>query len=141
MTTFLFELNFVYQNDDGNHYFQIGYFSSEQKAREAIQRLQSKPGFVNYKDGFCCKKVEVEIRNDDVNIVQTTFYELSYEKFNDEDEYDYFEVFGVYSSYSLALEKQQELLQSNRKIYSVEGFTIAPFDVDCIGWTEGFDSW
>lgn len=141
MITFLFDLNFTYQNDEGNHCFHIGYFSSEQKAREAILRLQSKPGFVNYKDGFDCEKIGVVISNGDLDIVQTKFYELSYEEFNDEDECDYFEVFGVYSTYALALEKQRELLQSNEKTYSVDGFTIAPFDIDCMGWTEGFDSW
>lgn len=141
MTTFLFDLNFVYQDDNGNHYFQIGYFSSEQKVHEAILMLQSKPGFVNFTDGFCCEQVEVETGNDDLDIVQTTFYELSYEEFNAGDGYDYFELIGVYSSYALALGKQQELLQSNEKTYSVDGFTIAPFDIDCMGWTEGFDSW
>lgn len=135
-----FELYFIYKDDLGNHYFPIGHFSSEKKADAAIQMLQHKPGFVDYKDGFRCEKIEVDFGTDNFESSETTLYELSYEE-NDDDGTDSYIIFGVFSSVTSASAEQLRLLHSDGNNYSAENFHIASIKVDNIGWIDGFDSW
>ncbi len=140
MTKIFYEVYFLYKDDLGNHYFPIGHFSSEEKANAAIQMLQYKPGFVDYKDGFHCEKIEVEFGANDFECEEITLYELSYEE-NYDDGTDHYIIFGVFSSVTAASEEQLRLFHSNENNYSAENFHIASINVDTIGWIDGFDSW
>lgn len=141
MTKVFYELCFIYENDVGKHYFQIGYFSSKTKIAEAIDMLKNKPGFSNFQEGFEWNQFEVQFSDYVVDGDEVVIYELSYEKHNEYDGTDDFIIFGIYSSHSSALNEQKRL--SEMTIYAdyVQNFCIAPKKVDNIEWVEGFSSW
>ena len=136
MTEKLFELIYKYQDNLGNHSFQIGYFSSEEKTIEVIHLLEKKPGFADKEGEFLYELIEVEgpLKNG-------AFYELSYEEYLENEDVDYTEMFGIFSSYASALKKQREITESGNGKYVKGDFTIAEVKPDLIGWAEGFNSW
>ncbi len=139
MTVIYYVLYFTYQNELGNHYFQIGYFSSTLMAEKAIDLLRDKPGFVNYRNGFSYEEIFVDFSMDGKENDYKILYELSYEEYD--GEMDCFEIIGVYSTFSRADEKKRKILHSKNDIYMSDGFNISQIKVNNIGWTEGFEAW
>jgi ABC-type dipeptide/oligopeptide/nickel transport system permease subunit len=56
----------------------LGFFSSEDKCREAISHYKQQPGFKDHLEGFTFKKVEADI--DDYNDIPGTFVNLNPDK-------------------------------------------------------------
>jgi homoserine kinase type II len=48
----VYVLQHAYQSSKGEHIKMIGVYSSEQLAKDAINRLVKLPGFSKYPDGF-----------------------------------------------------------------------------------------
>ena len=53
---FYYKVIHRYKLNDRNEEKEIGIFSSESKASEAINMVKNKPGFVDYQDGFIIEK-------------------------------------------------------------------------------------
>lgn len=132
-----YELFYTYKDTIGDHYFQIGYFSSEKKVLETIEILKFKPGFRNFPKGFDYQKLDVATNSDFNRNNNVILYELSYEKSND-DGTDSFMIFDVFHSYESALEQKNKLLQAREFCEFAEGFCISEKKVDNIEWREGF---
>ena len=141
MRNYFYDLYYQYIDlKNENHSFMIGYFSSLNKVRSAIEKIKEKPGFnesngvfdVNkfcvYSDKKINKKTEVKI------------YELSHE-YLDSDGYDNYIIFGVYATYEEAEKVLLEKLKLHPYIEYPDGFLIADCKVDVCGWTEGFSSY
>lgn len=135
----IFELYYRYRDTLGRHTFQIGYFSEKQKALDAIESLKGKPGFIQAPNGFRIRKERVSFHKGaaDCNPV---LYELSFETSN-ADGTDSFILFGVYASRSEAADRQATLTRKKRFSRHADGFSIAEFRLNCVGWADGFSSW
>ena len=138
MKKFFYELEYSYKDDNNlEHYFHIGYFSSPSKARKTKEELKNKPGFATSGGNFKIVKHAAVFKENVTNKSGLCLYELSHEY--ETDEYDISIVFGLYSSLNEAHRKMEK--EKKRKPYSetIDGFCIAKCIVDYqIGWSEGF---
>lgn len=56
----VFVLEHSYESEGCDEAKLIGVFSSEERAREAIDRLLGKPGFIDHPDGFTIDAYEID---------------------------------------------------------------------------------
>ena len=141
MVKYFYELEFMYIDVKGdNHYFHIGYFSTMQKVRDAIESVKDKPGFIDSGGHFETTKFAVVFDGEIDRKSGIVLYEASHE-YLDAEGYDNFVIFGVYAT-------RQEA--ENAKTYHAmlhpysdypDEFCISECKVDMLGWTEGFVPW
>lgn len=141
MKKYFYHLQYVYTDfNNDNHYFLIGYFSTINKSKEAIESVKNKPGFKDFCGSFEISKFAVTFDNNLQEKSGIILYETSHEYFDNEG-YDNVTIFGVYSTFEEAHKVQTK--NSTKHPYNdfPEGFCIAECKVDLIGWSEGFLSW
>ena len=56
----VYVLQHAYELDDHEDVKLIGVYSSEQRARDAIDRLKDAPGFAEHREGFCIDAYELD---------------------------------------------------------------------------------
>ncbi len=57
----VFTLDHVYEpTEGGEEVKRIGIYTSEEKARAAMERVRTQPGFVEYPEGFEINEVELD---------------------------------------------------------------------------------
>lgn len=121
--------------------FGIGYFSSKAKAYAAVKMLADKEGFDKGQGEFEVTKFAVNfVDGIDIDKETVTLYEVSHE-YQDEDGYDIWEIFGVFST----LQEAEICLKKKRALSPYcdypEGFCIADCKINICGWSEGFTPW
>lgn len=144
MLKFFFNLYFQYALDNETEKetitstFNLGYYSSNKKANDAISIYKSKPGFCEHDlDCFKIQRFGVKFEND-IDKEQVDLFELSYEEEN--AEYDEWTLFGVFSTEKLAKEEQLKQQVKRRYKNNIDGFYINKWKVNiCSSWQEGFD--
>ena len=145
MLKFFFNLYFQYDNISVSEErqfstFNLGYFSTQKKAKDAILVYKDQPGFNKFTlNCFKIQKFGVNFSKKNIDKSQVELYELSYENVEIEGQSEW-TLFGVYASWDLAnVEKGKQ--QKKRKYRShVEGFHIERWKVDVdLSWKEGFE--
>lgn len=130
-----------HSSDNLGESFAIGYFSTKAKAYAAVKMLADKEGFNKGQGAFEVTKFAVNFaREIDIDKDAVTLYEVSHE-YQDEDGYDIWEIFGVYST----LEEAEMCLEEKKRFSPYrdypEGFCIADCKINICGWSEGFTPW
>lgn len=120
---------------------RLGFFSTEERCKKAINYYVKKPGFNKYPDGFVMNKIEADI--DDYNEILGEFddkvYYLSHEWYD--GEYDYVTNIGYYSTQCKA-ENAKTLMQFDEEfIEHQEGFVVDEYTINEMEWREGFCCW
>lgn len=137
-----FDLYYRYvDNKEENHFLKIGYFSNYDQIQCAIQLLKNKPGFIDHNGCFESKKYEVDFSytTSTIRKKEIILYELSLE-YEDENEYDNFEILGLYSTYNEAKRSRSKFIHTVDSKNKSAKLYIAKCTVDLCGWTEGFET-
>ena len=130
------EYKFTDQNED-NHYFHIGYFSSKKRAFEAIEKIKGKPGFLDTDGDFEVSKVRVYFNQPNLKKENCKLFIL-YHEFLDENGYDNSTVWGPFLTEAEAVEVYNDNKKKHPYCLYLENFEITDQKADLIGWTEGF---
>ena len=141
MRKYFYDVTFSYIDLCGDaHYFHIGYFSCLENANHAIDSVKHQPGFDTSGGSFETTKIAVTFKENNVEKRGCTLYELSHE-FLDDEGYDNFTIFGLFSTYDEALQCQRREEEKAPYRSFPDGFVLSEVKVDVIGWQEGFSSW
>ena len=141
MKKYFYRLGYAYTNPENNeNYLLIGYFSTIQTVQQAIQKVKDKVGFVDSGGNFEVEKFSVNFDNEIKSKQEVKLFELSHE-YTDDEGYDNWIIFDVFSSYEEA--KKSELEETKKSPYNKnpEGFCISECKIDVCGWSEGFVLW
>lgn len=116
----------------------LGFFSSEEKCKEAIQLYKSQPGFKRHLKSFFIEEVEADINcfNDIPGDFDKNVYFLSHEWYD--GKYDYVSYLGYYSTKQKAEEAKKTYRTDSDFVEHPEGFEIGEFEIDEREWTEGY---
>lgn len=146
MIKYFYNLFFQYDSTDGegngglSSYFNIGYFSSEKKAKEILTQYKEKEGFKNFSvEGFQIQKFGVFFNKEEIQKENQILYELTYEYENIDGDTEW-TLFGVYSTKELA-DKERNKQERKRKYSKYpKGFHIEKWRVNSdLEWEEGFN--
>lgn len=147
MLKYFFHLFFQYevekdpQGEPVTSIFNLGYFSTKEKAKEKINEYKNIIGFKDYSiDCFKIKKYRVNFTSEIIDKGSVDVYELTHEY--EDDEYDYYNFFGLYESEEEAEKAKLKLIKTRKFSKYPDGFYIAKWAVDRdFSWLEGFTSW
>lgn len=137
---FLYELSFsriVDVLDGENIYssFTIGYFSSEKRAVEMIERYRSRiEGFNSYAGAFEINKRRL---NGAKQLIDDSAYILWYSEYNEQNDYDEEYIFGLYDSYILARKSQSKYMRKKAYQNPVD-FNLEEIEINRLAWQFGF---
>lgn len=138
---YFYQLFYRYTDANGeNHTFDIGYFSSPEKANNAINALREKIGFNNHSGTFFKNKFAVCFSNPIEEKSGLILYQ-SFHEFLDDEGYDNTTILGAFATYDEALAEQRKNSDKHPYNKHPEGFEIFEVEVDHIDWQEGFTSW
>lgn len=133
------EYEYIDENND-SHFFNIGYFSSIENVRLAIDKVKDKPGFKETNGSYKANKFYVDFKSP-INEKSGLEMYLLYHEYMDSEGYDNSTEFGIYETY----EEAEIKLFKKRDEYPYcdypDGFDIAEIKVDLCGWSEGFKGW
>ena len=136
-----FQVEYIYRDVNGDdHFFNIGYFSNNEKARLSIKEVEAKPGFIDTLGSFKINRIYVDFNDSDVIKAGAVLYEVSHE-YLDSDGYDNFTIFGVYATYEEAKKVESKKRSHPDFCKHSEGFCISTVKVDLCEWKEGFSPW
>lgn len=134
---YFFILEYTYTDEQGDHFFNIGCFSSKKKAKEALSLVKDKPGFCSSNGKFVITGVRVYFPREIPDKESVALFGLFHE-FLDADGFDNYTTWGPFATE----EEAQEVLESSRGSYPYneypDGFTVYDIKVNLCGWTEGF---
>ena len=138
---YFFHVEFRYKDEENaNHCFDIGYFSSKQKAMDALERVKDKPGFCDSGGNFTISKCRVYFSQKNVQKENCTIFEL-YHEFLDDEGFDNYTYWGPFATRAEA----EEAYDANKAQYPFslypDNFEICDIKVDLYGWREGFTSY
>lgn len=117
----------------------LGFFSTEEKCREAISYYNQQPGFKDHPEGFKVEEIEADV--DDYNDIPGMFkgcvYFLSHEWFD--GEFDYVSYLGYYSTQQNAQAAQKKYCMDDNDYFEhQDGFVVDEYMIDQLNWMEGF---
>lgn len=137
---YFFDVWYVFQDqNEDNHYFHIGYFSSRKKAIEAIESVKYKSGFYDTDGDFSISRIRVYHNQSNFKKENCNLFIL-YHEFLDEEGYENSTIWGPFSS-NLEAEKAYSE-NKNKAPYCLHphNFEICDQKSDLCGWSEGFVS-
>ena len=116
----------------------LGFFSTESKAKEAIQYYLDKPGFKDYPKAFKIKTVHADVDdfNDTVGDFTDSVFYLSHEY--SDGEYDCISDLGFYSSNEKASAALLKYKKDDEYKNYPDGFSVDNYKIDNTEWNEGF---
>lgn len=118
----------------------LGIFTKEQYAKEAISNLLNKPGFLSYPNDFSIKRTRVYTKNKILSSV-TPIYEIEHEYYYAADDCDIVTRCGIFDNISDAELYIENLRNKTEFSEHKDGFSIGEFIIDEIvpTWAQGFE--
>lgn len=143
MTRFFYLVNFVLKKNESEDIFDLGIFSSYNKAKDKIRLSHNLPGFADYPmESFEIIKFGVELGNI-TKKENITLYCVFHEYYDEESESYIWNIFDYYYRKEDAKKKIDYLKMHSR----IGKKHPDDFDIDIIkvddysDWSEGFDSY
>ena len=135
---YVFNTEYYYKDENNDtHSFHIGYFSSNKKAREIIEKISDKPGFRDKNGEFIISRERVYFDNPNFQKRDCVLFLLAHE-FLDDDGYDNTTIWGPFETRTEAEDVYLE--NKDKKPYCLypDNFWVYDTKVDLYGWSEGF---